>query len=700
MSRLAWIPIIILPFVASFPGCSRNNVLDTSKYPLNWPSVQITDAPDTIKINVSHTYVAVATDLNPAGNERGEVVRCDWDFGDATLLPDTTVTVPHTFTADGQFMVRVTVTDNDGNLGKDSVLVAVTRGSYPSADPGGPYKVKINVPLTLNGSATDSDGRVVSYKWDFDGDGTYDSSDTTGRATHTYAVQGTYRATLRTTDDDANVDTTSVPVVVTNLRPSASAGGPYRVKINVPVELYGSGSDADGHVVSYEWDFDGDGTYDWSDSTGGASHTYSNAGTYAARLRVTDDDGNTDSGTFQVTVTNLPPVAIPGGPYTVIPNVPLMLNGSGTDPDGRIVGYEWDLDDDGVYEWSSQTGEATHAYTTPGTHLARLRVTDDDGNQMAREATVFVVYDITMASYERVLTGHTRMVYCVTVTHDGQYVLSASDSTVKMWRISDGILTRTFSGHGTEVLSLAVTPGDEYLVSGSATTATRESEIRVWRISDGATVRTLKGHAGVNGGHVRSLAVTPDGQYIVSGSIDKTVKVWRIADGALVTTLLGHTGFITSVAVTPDGHYVLSGAYSNEDKTIRVWETSNWGFRRAFSTSTGVYSLAITPDGETVVSGTWSGIELRRISDGLLERRLSYQGSICSALAVTVTPDGRYIVSGDIQRNVSIWRIADGSLVKVLQGHMNDVYTVAVSPDEQYIVSGSSDGVRIWRAQR
>ena len=77
-------------------------------------------------------------------------------------------------------------------------------------------------------------------------------------------------------------------------------------------------------------------------------------------------------------------------------------------------------------------------------------------------------------------------------------------------------------------------------------------------------VQKLTGHQGL----VRSVAVTPDGRYIVSGSEDMTVRVWERDTGKEVQKLTGHQSGVTSVAVTPDGRYIVSGS---EDKTVRVW---------------------------------------------------------------------------------------------------------------------------------
>ena len=67
---------------------------------------------------------------------------------------------------------------------------------------------------------------------------------------------------------------------------------------------------------------------------------------------------------------------------------------------------------------------------------------------------------------------------------------------------------------------------------------------------------------------VRSIAISPDGQTLVSGSGDKTIKVWELATGQIVHTLIGHTGPVSSVVISPDGQTFVSGS---KDYTIKIW---------------------------------------------------------------------------------------------------------------------------------
>ena len=100
-----------------------------------------------------------------------------------------------------------------------------------------------------------------------------------------------------------HVDTFSIFAIFgSNVAPTANAGADIEGEVNKEITFSGSGSDLDGTVVLYEWDFDGDGTYEFSDTTGSATHTYTREGTFTAKLRVTDDQGATGFDEVKVTI--------------------------------------------------------------------------------------------------------------------------------------------------------------------------------------------------------------------------------------------------------------------------------------------------------------------------------------------------------------------------------------------------------------
>jgi len=277
-----------------------------------------------------------------------------------------------------------------------TVNVSYSEGSPPTADAGGPYTVNQGVALPLDASGTVANtGTITSYEWDCTNDGTYDVTSTSPTSSAcTYPDDGTYTVGLRVTNTPGLQDTDTATVTVTNTAPTANAGGPYVVGQGTSLAMDGSASnDPDGSILLYEWDCTDNGSYDVnSASPTGASCAWPDDGPQTLRLRVTDDDGATATATASVLVTNAPPTAVAGGPYTVNQGALLTMNGGGSsDSDGTIVNYEWDCEDDGIYDTASTspTG-STCQWIDDGTATLRLRVTDDDGGTATSTAAVTI----------------------------------------------------------------------------------------------------------------------------------------------------------------------------------------------------------------------------------------------------------------------------------------------------------------------
>jgi PKD repeat protein len=174
----------------------------------------------------------------------------------------------------------------------------------------------------------------------------------------------------------------SAPVAGFTCNPS-SGKAPLTVSFDAS-----SSYDSDGEILSYSWNFADSG----SDTGVTTSHTYTEVGTYTARLTVTDDDGATDFDTQTIQVsstptTNNPPTAS----FTASPTsgqAPLVVdfNGSGSsDSDGYITSYAWAFGDG---ESSSGGVTAIHTYNTAGTYTALLTVADNDGATDSSSQTI------------------------------------------------------------------------------------------------------------------------------------------------------------------------------------------------------------------------------------------------------------------------------------------------------------------------
>ncbi|KAG8707345.1 hypothetical protein FRC08_000568 [Ceratobasidium sp. 394] len=246
---------------------------------------------------------------------------------------------------------------------------------------------------------------------------------------------------------------------------------------------------------------------------------------------------------------------------------------------------------------------------------------------------------------------------------------------------------------GQAILTLAYSPDGEYILSGSV-----DNTIRIWDARTGQSVgQPLQGHTD----YVNTVAYSPDGAYILSGSDDNTIRIWDAHTGQSIgQPLRGHTSGVRSVAYSPDGAYILSGSY---DSTVLIWDarTGRSVGQPLQGHTSAVRSVAYSPDGAYILSG--SDDNTIRIWDACTGQSVEQplQGHTGWVRSVAYSPDGAYILSGSNDKTIRIWDAHTGqSIGQPLQGHSDWVRSVAYSPDGAYILSSSDDNtIRVWDAR-
>ena len=205
-------------------------------------------------------------------------------------------------------------------------------------------------------------------------------------------------------------------------------------------------------------------------------------------------------------------------------------------------------------------------------------------------------------------------------------------------------------------------------------------------------------HIGVHTNAITSLAVTPNGQRLVTASGDGTARLWDLATGQCLKVFKEDTDWVHAVAVTPDGQWLITGC---SDKTARLWDLETGRPLRVFAGHTGrVNAVAITPDGKRLVTG--SSDKTARIWDMKTGHCMALlSGHIGSITTLAVTPDGRRVVTGSSDGPARLWDMALNRLLRVFAGHAGRIEAVAVPPDGKHLATASNpilgdDTVRLW----
>jgi WD40 repeat protein len=253
-------------------------------------------------------------------------------------------------------------------------------------------------------------------------------------------------------------------------------------------------------------------------------------------------------------------------------------------------------------------------------------------------------------------------------------------------------LIRTFAGHLGFISSLAITPDGTKVVSGS-----NDRTIKIWNLTTGQELLTFfpcYSTAGLLSWlFFLFVKVTPDGTKVIAGSTEGTIEIWDLNIEQELCTLYAHTETLTTVDITPDGEKIVSGSV---DETIKVWDLVTG---QQLLTLTGhqddVLSLAITPDGEKIISG--SADKTIKVWDLVTGQQLLTFSSIYP-IALAITHDGTKVVSGG-SSGIQVWdlAIAKELFIPSFCTHATSVNEIVITPDGNHLISGSQDDtIKIW----
>jgi len=309
----------------------------------------------------------------------GEIASREWWLGDGTTAEDAVVL--HTYDRPGEYLITLRVSDDQGERAIQTRSVTIASRVPIAAFTRSVERPNVEESVRFDASAShDPDGEVAVYRWDFDGDGTYEQETTDPIVEHAFASGGDYDVGLVVVDSNGDASSPFVDPICVNRPPTAEFQlSAFESDELVPIRFADLSYDEDGVITCWTWDF-GDGTT--ADAVD-PEHAFREDGTYAVSLTVTDDNGAQHTTTAEILISNLPPVARLSIAESIRPTgKPFRFDASASidpSPEGSIVDYAWDLDGDGEYDRTTTVPTLCHAYPDDGAYEVRVRLTDDDG---------------------------------------------------------------------------------------------------------------------------------------------------------------------------------------------------------------------------------------------------------------------------------------------------------------------------------
>lgn len=280
-------------------------------------------------------------------------------------------------------------------------------------------------------------------------------------------------------------------------------------------------------------------------------------------------------------------------------------------------------------------------------------------------------------------------VAAIAYSSTGEYWASAStQGLVCLWAADGQVINRMWQAHTTSAWVLEFSPDGQSLLSGSL-----DGTLKLWDVTSGTLLWTV---THVN--YFQRAAFSSNGRFLASCGDATTILIWdMISDSPLHT--LPHQGLlVSSIAWSPNGSLLAIG---DAEGSIHFWEftdsTESFVRTQTFGDHTNIIGgLDFTPDGYTLASASWDGtVKLWEVADGQLQHTLAGHTDCVHRLVWSF--DGQCLASGGSDGKILLWDVERRDYKLALKDHTANIWGLAFAPDGRRLLSGSEDGtLREW----
>lgn len=320
-------------------------------------------------------------------------------------------------------------------------------------------------------------------------------------------------------------------------------------------------------------------------------------------------------------------------------------------------------------------------------------------------SNIVKIWNVRSGDLLTTFTAPTNYFYSLSYSPDGKILIGGSDSSIFIWEVESESLVQEIRTYLNDDNSVAISPDGQTITTGSGFAG-----ITLLSINTGETIQTLRGHRS----GVISVDFSPDGQMVVSGAKDGTVRLWDLNTGLEKQRVSGFIDWASELAYSPDGEMIAVG---NDSNIIQLWSTKSNTEITSLSYNEGippeqqdiltditwdsvpVDNLLFSPDGHYLVSGGNKILIAWDLVNNYQHQFFcedSYTDS-CSIESLAFSPDSTKLASGHKTGRITIWDVASGSILlqfndNLEYGYQNYINSIAYSPDGTTLVTGNDEG--------
>ena len=370
----------------------------------------------------------------------------------------------------------------------------------------------------------------------------------------------------------------------------------------------------------------------------------------------------------------------------------------------------------GIWIYNAHTGKELNLLTGH-TKWPGCIAYSPDGNTLASggklDTGTVCLWDPNTGEHKATLGEHERFVTCLEFSPDGSILASGSvDQTIQLWDVAIGKHKATLKGHTGGKELMAFSPDGRTLASAPDKLWGNidDKTIQLWDVATGERRVTLENP---NSCVVKSIAFSPDGDMIASGGwdiIDRprtlwvddytspgTIQLWDVATGERRTTLTVNTDNVFTVAYSPNGSSLVSGS---NDGTILLWDTTTYELKDSLTGNP--YAVAFSPDSKTLAISDNKKITLWNTNSG--EHQFTLTEHTDNVGNLIFNSDGRTFAGIGGDSTIRLWDAVTGEHLKTITGHTRSVSSISFNVDGSMLATGGGhdDGtsgdkiIRIW----